>query len=392
MYKRSLQNQISKSVSHIPAIVILGPRQIGKTTLALEVTRNLPTVYLDLENPDDLQTLESPAHYLNLHADKLVVIDEVQRYPDLFMSLRGIIDARRREGRGNGRFLIIGSAYRKLLGQTSESLAGRVSYRELRGLNPFEIEEPQGEHLQRLWTRGGFPNSYGASDDADSYKWRQNLIRSYVECDIPQMGPRIRAGTLRRFLTLLAHSQGELLNASMLAASLGVSSVTVSRYLDMMEDLMLVRKLEPVYARTGKRLVKSARTYIRDSGLLHTLLRIPDHEALLGHPILARSWEGFVIENILSILPSNVRPGFYRTSAGAQIDLLLEFDLNEFWAISINFSTNPRVRRGFLSACEELKVKRKFVVYPGEDTRPLPRDISVLSLASFMEELRSQFS
>lgn len=369
-------------------MAVLGPRQIGKTTLAHEIAKGQASIYLDLENPEDLQKLKDPAHYLGLHADKLVILDEIQRYPDLFMSLRGLIDAGRREGRGNGRFLLLGSASYKLLEQSSESLVGRIHYSELTGLNPFEIEQPDGAPLQRLWMRGGFPDSYAAADDQTSHTWRQNFIRTYLERDIPQLGPRIPAATLMRFWTMLAHTQGELLNASRLASSLGVASVTVSRYLDLMLDLLLVRRLEPWPGNIKKRLVKSPRTYVRDSGVVHTLLRIPDYEALLGHPVLGKSWEGFVVETIINALPSGVHPFFYRTSAGAEIDLVIEFGLNAYWAVEIKASRTPSLKKGFHTACEDLKIKQKFVVYAGEDKFPTGHDTTILSLAHFIEELR----
>lgn len=383
-----MTRQIVEKLSRNPAVAILGPRQIGKTTLALEIAKGQPSIYLDLENPADLQKLQDPAYYLDRHADSLVILDEVQRYPDLFMSLRGIIDARRREGRGNGKFLILGSASNELLKQSSESLAGRIHYLTLSGLNPFEIEQPDSPHLQKLWLRGGFPDSYGARSDLDSDEWRQNFIRTYLERDIPQLGPRIPAATLMRFWTMLAHTQGELFNASKLASSLGIESVTVSRYLDLMVDLLLVRRLEPWHGNVKKRLVKSPRTYVRDSGLLHTLLKIPGDEALLGNPILGKSWEGFVIENILAILPMNVHPFFYRTAAGAEIDLLLEFSPNEYWAIEIKASRTPSVRRGFHNACDDLPIKHKFVIYPGEDAFSLGNNITVLSLPELMTTIK----
>ncbi len=341
MYKRTLTHGVIDRLSRFPAVAVLGPRQIGKTTLALEIAKSRSSVYLDLENPVDVQKLTDPVHYLGLHADRLVILDEIQRYPDLFMPLRGIIDARRREGCGNGRFLVLGSASKELLRQSSESLAGRIYYAELTGLNSLEVVEQHGGLLVRLWMRGSFPDSHGAASDAESNEWRQNLVRTYLERDIPQLGPRIPASTLMRFWTMLAHAQGELLNASRLADSLGVSGGTVNRYLDLMVDLMLVRRLPPWHGNTKKRLVKSPRTYVRDSGLLHTLLQIPDYDTLLGHPILGKSWEGFVIENILSVLPPMVQPYFYRTSAGAEIDLLLETGMNDFWAIEIKASRPP---------------------------------------------------
>lgn len=388
MYQRELTQQIIDKLNHNPAVGILGPRQVGKTTLALEIAKDRPSIYLDLENPEDFQKIRDPVHYLNLHTDKLVIIDEVQLYPNLFMSLRGVIDKGRREGNANGRFLILGSASNELLKQSSESLAGRISYLELTGLNPFEIEAHDQKHLQQLWMRGGFPDSYAATSDYESNEWRRNFIKTYLERDIPQMGPRIPATTLMRFWTMLSHVQGELLNASKLAGSLGVESVTVSRYLDLMVDLLLVNRLEPLHANVKKRLVKSPRTYVRDSGILHTLLQIPNYEGLLGHPILGKSWEGFVIEKITSYLPALVQPFFYRTAAGAEIDLLLEFNLNEYWAVEIKSSKVPKVKKGFHIACEDLDVSRKFIIYTGEDSFSIGHDTAVMSLPSFLEELR----
>ena len=390
MHDRELTERVTRRLQRFPAVAVLGPRQIGKTTLAREIAQNLPSTYLDLENPQDFLKLSNPKQYLALHADRLVILDEVQCYPDLFMSLRGVIDARRREGRGDGRLLILGSASGQLLKQNSESLAGRIYVSELTGLNPLEIEQPEGNSLRRLWVRGGFPESYSASDDQSSLKWRQDLILTYFERYIPQIGPRIPASILVQFSTMLAHVQGQSLNASALARSLGVANVTVSRYLDMMVELMLVSRLEPWYGNSKKRRVKSPRIYIRDSGILHALLQIPDYESLLGHPILGKSWEGLVIENIVSELPFGVDPHFYRTSAGAEIDLLLQFGLSDYWAIAIRASRVPIISKGFHMACEDLKVKRKFVVYGGEEKFPIGNETTVLSLSDFILTLRKE--
>ncbi len=390
MYKREITKQIIKKLETNPAIAILGPRQIGKTTLALEIGKKRDFIYLDLENPEDFQKLRDPKRYLDLHSDKLVIIDEIQRYPNLFMSLRGIIDARRREGKGNGRFLVLGSASNDLLKQSSESLAGRISYLELSGLNPFEIESSHGKYFNQLWIRGGFPNSYSASSDIDSNEWRRNFIKTYLERDIPQLGSHIPATTLMRFWTMLAHSQGELLNASKLASSLGVKSVTINRYLDLMVDLLLVRRLEPWHGNVKKRLVKSPRVYVRDSGIVHTLLQISNYEHLLGNPVLGKSWEGFVIENIISTLPSNIHSFFYRTSAGAEIDLLLELGLNNYWAIEIKSSKTPNIKKGFHIACEDLNVKRKFILYAGEDSFFLGNKTLMISLPLFLQEIKKE--
>ena len=308
------------------------------------------------------------------------------------MSLRGIIDKGRREGKGVSRFLILGSASNELLKQSSESLAGRISYLELSGLNPFEIKAKYREDIQKLWFRGGFPQSFSALDDFSSHEWRKDFIRTYLERDIPQLGPKIPASTLMRFWVMLAHVQGEMFNASKLAGSLGVKSITVSRYLDLMVDLLLVRRLEPWHGNVKKRLVKSPRTYIRDSGLLHTLLQISDYESLFTHPVFGKSWEGFIIETILSYLPSHVNPFFYRTSAGSEIDLLLEFNIDDYWAIEIKASNTPYVQQGFHIACETLKVSRKFVIYAGDEAFSLGNGITAISLLLFLKELTKKLS
>ena len=388
MYKRALTKIIERGLQRNAAVAILGPRQVGKTTLALEIAKDKPCLYLDLEKPQDLAKLQDPVAFLSDHFDKLVILDEVQRYPDLFKSLRGLIDQARREGKGTGRYILLGSASHDLLRQTSESLAGRISYLELTGLNPLEVKALTPKQLRSLWFRGGFPESYETVDDAQSTEWRQNFIRTYVERDIPLLGPRIPATTLFRFWTMLAHVQGETLNASKLAGSLDVKSVTVSRYVDLMTDLLLVRKLLPWYGNTKKRLVKSPRVYIRDSGILHELLQIPGHDQLLGHPVVGKSWEGFVIDNIIGVLPNHVHPFFYRTSAGAEIDLILETKINEYWAIEIKHSSVPSLKKGFHLACEDLQVKRKFVVYTGEDQYPMGNDISAISLPLLLHEIQ----
>ena len=392
MYKREIMADVITRLNNIPALAILGSRQVGKTTLSYEIAEYMPSVYLDLENGEDLQKLKNPKHYLNIHKDKLVIIDEVQRCPDLFMSLRGIIDEGRRSGKGNGRFLILGSASQELLRQSSESLAGRINYLELYGLNTFEVNAEDMGQIQKLWIRGGFPESYTASSSIDSYEWRKNFIKTYIERDIPQLSSNIPAITLERLWKMLAHTQGEILNASKIASSLGISSVTVGRYLDIMVELFLVRRLEPWHGNIGKRLVKSPRVYVRDSGILHTLLQIIDADQLFGNMIVGKSWEGFVIENIICALQfSGIKPFFYRTSAGAEIDLLLEVNVDEYWAIEIKANNAPKIKKGFHVACEDLKVKRKFVLYQGNDIFPYDYDTTVISLPLFIQEIKSRF-
>jgi uncharacterized protein len=278
-----------------------GPRQVGKTTLAHAVAKGRSSVYLDLESPRDRAKLSDPALFLAQHEESLVILDEVQRVPDVFQVLRGVIDAGRRRQRGTGRFLLLGSASMDLLSQSGESLAGRIAYLELGPFDPLEVARDQ---CHALWTRGGFPGSFLAESDAESSVWRENFVRTYLERDIPQLGPRVPAETLRRFWTMLAHSQAGLLNAAALARALAVDGKTVTRYLDLLVDLLLVRRLQPYQANAGKRLVKSPKVYVRDSGLVHSLLRVDTLDQLLGHPVAGPSWEGFVIEALLRPAPA----------------------------------------------------------------------------------------
>ena len=309
----------------------------------------------------------------------------MHRAPELFQILRGLIDRGRRKGLRAGRFLLLGSASMDLLAQSGESLAGRISYLEMGPLDALEIAE---QDIERLWTRGGFPDSYLAGSDRSSQRWRQDFIRTYLERDIPMMGPRIPAETLRRFWTMLAHHQSGLLNASDFARSLGVTSQTVANYLDLLVDLLLVRRLAPWHSNGAKRLVKSPRIYVRDSGLVHTLLGLPDREAVLGHPVAGASWEGFVIESLVAATEEGTEAYFYRTSAGAEIDLQLQRPDGRLWVFEIKRSLSPKVERGFHSACEDLKPDRRILIYPGSETFPLGNGIEVMSLSTAVRAIR----
>lgn len=384
MITRNLQTELSDSLNRSPAVVLLGPRQVGKTTLALETGRHCNAVYLDLESEQDRAKLEQPELYLVDHQDRLVIFDEVQRAPGLFPVLRGLIDRGRRAGRLTGHYLLLGSASLALLKQSGETLAGRVTYLEL---GPFNLLETSKESVDLLWVRGGFPESLLASDSQRSLRWRQDFIRTYLERDIPQFGPRIPAETLRRFWVMLAHYQGGLLNNAVFARNLGVDVKTVSGYLDLLVDLLLVRRLPPWHSNIGKRLVKSPKVYVRDSGLVHALLTIPDKENLIAHPIVGNSWECFVIENLLACSPEGVQGYFYRTSGGAEIDLLLAWPDGQLWAVEIKRSLTPKPERGFYSACEDLTPSRKFVVYPGAERYRVAADIEAVPLAELAKEL-----
>lgn len=366
------------------AVALLGPRQAGKTTLALEVAKARPAVYLDLESDADRAKLSEPELYLPQHEDKLVILDEIQRTPQLFRSLRGLIDAGRRRGRGKGRFLVLGSASIDLLKQSSESLAGRIRYLELA---PLDAGEAGSKRLHTLWLRGGFPGSLLAASDAASLRWRTDFIRTYLERDIPQLGPRIPAETLRRLWTMLAHQQGGLLNAAALARALAVDGKTVASYLDLLVDLLLVRRLAPWHGNVRKRLVKSPRVYVRDSGLVHALLGIADREALLAHPVAGGSWEGLAIESLITAAPGGNEASFFRTAAGAEIDLLLKLPGHRKpWAIEIKRGLAPKIERGFHLACEAARPERRLVVYGGTERFPLAEEIEAVSLIDLCEE------
>jgi predicted AAA+ superfamily ATPase len=378
MISRSLAPALIEALAHSPAVALLGPRQAGKTTLALEAAKSIgrPSLYLDLESEQDRGKLAQAELYLADHVDKLVILDEVHRAPGLFPALRGLIDSGRRAGKKAGRFLLLGSASLDLLKQSGETLAGRIAYLEL---TPFTLLETGHLPADHLWVRGGFPESLLAPGAARSLRWRQDFIRSYLERDIPQFGPRIAAETLRRFWSMLAHHQGGLLNTAQFARNLGVDAKTAAAYLDLLVDLLLVRRLPPWHANLGKRLVKSPKVYVRDSGLVHALLGIADKEALLAHPVVGQSWECFVIENLLACAPDGVQGHFYRSSSGAEVDLLLAWPNGELWAIEIKRSLAPKLERGFHSACADLKPARKLVIYPGTETYRLAEDIEAMN-------------
>ena len=386
MIERKALSTVIQALDRQAAVALIGPRQVGKTTLALTIAETRPSLYLDLEDREDRNKLTDPALFLSAYEDQLVILDEIHRTPEIFQTLRGLIDKGRRKGYRNGRFLILGSASMDLLRQSGESLAGRIAYVDM---GPFDIREigDSPADLNRLWVRGGFPDSYLATNEPTSLAWRKDFIRTYLEREIPQFGPRIPAQTLERLWTMLAHNQGALLNVSTLAAALSVSSQSITRYIDLLVDLLLIRRLPPFYVNTGKRLIKSPKTYVRDSGLVHALLGIVDHNALTGHPIVGMSWEGCVIESLLAAVPAQTKASFYRTSAGAEIDLLLELPNGELWAIEIKRSLAPALEKGFHFARADLNPARCFVVYSGQEHYPLAEGVEVISLRAMAELL-----
>ena len=392
MYQRQSQQKLTQLLQQFPAVGLLGPRQVGKTTLAFaQKTLDPNALYLDLELPSAQRQLDDPEAFLMAHAHQLVIMDEVQRMPELFGILRGVIDQRRRMGQASGQFLLLGSATGVLLQQSSESLAGRVAYVELPALQASEIfTTPQSaKDLSALWVRGGFPLSWLAKSDAASMTWREVFISTYLEKDIPALGPRIPATTLRRLWTMLAHHQGELLDQSKLAAALAISGQTVSRYIDLLCDLMLVRRLPAWHGNVGKRLVRSPKVYVRDSGLVHALLGLSKLDALLGHPVAGSSWEGFVIEQLINAAPQ-AQASFYRTSNGAEVDLVLTFRNQQTWTIEIKRSSAPTVSKGFYQAATDLVAVRKLLVAPVDQTYPMKEGVEVVDVMTAIRLVTEQ--
>ena len=388
MIPRIAARDVESALERQAAAALIGPRQVGKTTLALEIGRARGALYLDLEDRADRDKLADPALFLDRFDDRLVILDEIHRAPDLFQSLRSAIDRGRREGKGKGRFLVLGSASIDLLRQTGETLAGRIAYVDMAPLNALEVEDSR-DARERLWLRGGFPDSYLARSDRESMALRRDFARTYLERDVAAFGPRVPAPALERLWTMLAHGQGTLSNASALAAALGASTRSVSRYIDLLAELLLVRRLPPLRANIGKRLVKSPKVYVRDSGLVHALLGIETPEQLAGHPVAGRSWEGHVVETLLSVLPPGAAAAFYRTSAGAEIDLVIDLAGGGRLAVEIKRSLSARPSRGFHAACADLSPARAFVVHAGEDRYPVAEGVEAIGVRELAAELRA---
>ena len=390
MISRMQLKSLERALKREAAVALNGPRQVGKTTLAHQIAETRPSIYIDLEFDADRQKLANPVEFLNYHQDKLVIIDEIHRAPHLFEALRGLIDKGRRNGNDTGRFLLLGSASIELMRQ-SETLAGRISYVELTPINPLEVGEQV--ELRELWVRGGYPRNLLADDENTSFQRRLDLVRTYLERDIPMFRSRVPVETLSRLWTMLGHNQGSLLNISKLAGSLGYSSPSVASYTDLFTDLLLLRRLQPYYCNVRKRLSKSPKTYVRDSGLLHVLLGIRSYEELLGHPVVGMSWEGFVIESVLSVAPREVKPYFYRTAAGSEIDLLLDFGGSKgIWAIEIKLGLAAKTTKGFAHALEDVQPNRAYVAYSGEERYPKSRELEVIGLTELCWEVASAFA
>ena len=373
MFQRKSALEIRQQLGLSPAVAILGARQIGKTTLAKQIAAEFPdSIYLDLENAQARAKLDQADVFFEANRHRLVVLDEIQNVPELFSTLRGEIDADRHPGR----FLILGSASFKLL-QQSQSLAGRLALVDMAPLLLSEVHQ-SFQDIQTLWVRGGFPGSYTAPQDDASWLWRDAFVRHFLHTDLPALGINIEPELMRRFWRMVAHLHGQLFNASSIAASLGVSSPTVTRYLDHLVQSLMLRRLEPLHANLGKRLVKSPKIYVRDSGLLHYLLGMRNVHDLMGHPNTGASWEGFCIEQICNHLPTGASVSFYRTAAGAELDVVVETG-HKTTGFEIKFSSAPKVSKGFWQACEDIGVHKAYVVAPVQEGWSMPNNVQVVS-------------
>ena len=385
LIERWIKKRLERRIPQVSAVALLGARQVGKTTLAKSLAREMDSIYLDLESPEDLLKLQNPVGFLSAQGEKLIILDEIQRVPELFAVLRGVIDQNRERGRKSGQFLLLGSASKDLMRQSSESLAGRIHYMEMGGLNVLETGD-----CQRTWRLGGLPESYMADNDDVAMNWLEDLLRTYIERDIPQVGLRASSVKLRRLWTMLAHLQGESVNVSKLANNLEIQRSAVNHWMDVLTHLLLLRRLEPWSVNVKKRLVKSPRYYIRDSGILHRLLGIESWESLLSNPVLGKSWEGFVIENIHSVLPHRCESYFYRTAAGAEIDLLIKMPSSELRAVEIKYGVSPKLGKNYHQVCKEVGADTKYIIYGGDEEFSVGDGVVVTSLPKFMEKLQKE--
>jgi predicted AAA+ superfamily ATPase len=380
--KRNLEDVVIQYLKIFPVVAILGPRQCGKSTLIKKLSEYWGDyLFLDLQYENDYSKLAQPAFFFESNADKIICLDEIQLYPELFSVLRSVVD----KNRQNGKFVLLGSASRDLIQHTSESLAGRIG---MIYLSPFvlnELDNMEGFSLNTFWLRGGFPDSYLADNDSFSTIWRDNFIRTFIERDIPQLGFQIPALQLKRLLVMCAHNQGQLINYSKLGESLGLTHPTIRRYIDLLEQTFILRTILPFEVNVKKRLVKSPKVFVRDSGLLHHLLAIPDFNSLLGNPVFGSSWEGFVLENVIVNKP-DWNCYFYRTATGDELDLILEKG-NQRIAIECKASTAPKLTKGFWRAIEVVKPQQTFVIIPTQVLYEIAPNVTVCGLSEFLNTI-----
>jgi predicted AAA+ superfamily ATPase len=382
MLDRTIRSVVERKLRDNPVVALLGPRQCGKTTLAKEiVAKKRSAVYLDLERPSDLKKLQDPELFFDFHKDSFVCIDEVQRYPELFPVLRSVVDASVR----NGQILLLGSASGALLRQSSESLAGRISYAEL---SPLFLGEVGDDHLRKLWLRGGFPRSYLAGNDEASLEWRKDFMLTYLERDIPALGIRIAPGNIARLWEMLAQVTGSVLNREKLSGALGLSANTVASYVDLLEHTFMVRVLRPWAVNSKKRLVKSPKVYVRDTGILHALLGMSEFDRLMGHPMFGQSWEAFAIEQLVAMLPS-ADVGYYRDSNGNEIDLVMRVR-GRIIAVEFKAAKDPTVSKGTYAAVEDIHPDETWIVVPTGDVYPLTKQMTVMPLSAACTGMRAR--
>ncbi|MBN1184487.1 MAG: ATP-binding protein [Bacteroidales bacterium] len=383
MIQRNILQKLHSTLTYFPVTGIIGPRQVGKTTLSRIVAENMnkDCIYIDLENPKDISKLTDPVLFFETQKEKCIILDEIQRRPELFPIIRSMVDAYRTPGR----FLILGSAAPELIRDSSESLAGRIAYIEL---YPFNIIELGSDYrkISNHWLRGGFPDAYLAPTNEITMQWHYNFIKTYVERDLPLLGLEANRNIISRLWQMIAHLHGNILNMSMLGKSLGLSSPTIKKYLSFLEQAFLIRQLQPHYPNMKKRLVKSPKIYIRDTGILHNLLNIQNQNDLLGHPILGSSWEGYVIEQIIQILPDNFIPYFYRTQQGSEFDLILVSASKVVMGIEIKYSSAPKISKGLLQSMEDLQTIDNYIIIPQAEDYKIHEKITVCSLYSFLQK------
>jgi predicted AAA+ superfamily ATPase len=383
---RNITAKVLELIHNFPVVGIVGPRQVGKTTLVKEMINQIDKkcMYLDLELPEDFSKLQDPQIYLEQHEDKCVILDEIQRIPDMFRNLRSLIDRRR----DPGRFIILGSASPDLLKQSSESLAGRIVYSELSALNLLEIIKDY--NLVDHWFKGGFPEAFLTSKSNIFLTWMRNFVQTYLERDLQMLGLSADPILMRRLWTMIAHYHGGIWNASSFAKSLGITVPTVNRYINFLEDAFIVRRLEPYFFNLKKRLVKSPKIYIRDAGILHNLVGIYDLESLYSHPLLGNSWEGYVIEQIQQVLPEELKLYYYRTHQGAESDLVIVKGTKPIACIEIKYTSQPKLLKGFRIAVDDLNTENNFIITPKSDTYPVGNSTYVCSLFDFLSKQLGQ--
>lgn len=383
---RNIEPLLAEYLTIFPVVGIVGPRQVGKTTLAKSLAKNQSIHYLDLESAADRQKLSDPVLYLQNHQDKLIILDEIQQMPQLMAELRGIIDADRRVGR----FIILGSASPTLIKKSADSLAGRIGYIELPS---FTLNEVGNENETKLWHRGGFPLSYLAGSERGSMIWRKNFIKTYIEKDLALLGLTAEPQTIERFWRMLASVHGNLWNSESIGRSMGLTHPTISRYLDLMEGAFLVRRLQPYFINISKRLVKSPKIYLRDSGILHAFKDIVHEKDLLDNPQVGASWEGFVIEQIIETMQNVLMDGqayFYRTQQGTECDLIIEHQGKVKAAIEIKISSAPQISKGFRITMADTNAQQGFVIAKTSETYKVEENITVTSLNTFLQDILPQ--